>query len=600
MIEKTSISKIRKTVEQLCAFGQKVAGSKAEVQAANFLHDCLFNFGFKKVEKQPFDVVGWEPESCKVRIIKPVEKEMESALFPYGESASVEGLLAPVDWKIDADDPSSSSIGKGMIGFTEWGPDTYLSPRMTYYRAAKLGYEGLIVAAPDEGDLLKVVVIPERHLKIPVVCITKEEGDSLFSMMNDGDVVVRIDTEVKVAGRLESYNVVAILEGDGTTNEEVLIGAHYDSWFQGAADNCAQAAIVLELARVFQAQAKSGKPPKRTIRFIFYGAEESGSDDFYFWLNGSKAYVRDNKESVARTVAVLSLDSTGYPDPAIDYIFATGEMLPFAKSLTVEHGRARSLTYKVPPSYGSDHWFFELSGVPTLYGVSAVQSEHGIAHPSPLYHTTKDDPDHLDYDALQFYAEFMKNALSYLSSTDLLPMDIFIPLERFESILSKYDNMDGNEFDLKPTIGKVKNLMKLKSSFKKILQKHDHDDAARINKLLLKAANGFNRTIGWNTRPIETYSIDYLYRLEMIEDYIHLTSSIKSIRNIPIATFDRDSARRIESKADNPYNWLRIHDSLSNLENERARIGTEIEELLNHLSAMMDEISEDIDNLAQN
>ncbi|MFW9967323.1 MAG: hypothetical protein ACFFEA_09235, partial [Candidatus Thorarchaeota archaeon] len=88
--------------------------------------------------------------------------------------------------------------------------------------------------------------------------------------------------------------------------------------------------------------------------------------------------------------------------------------------------------------------------------------------------------------------------------------------------------------------------------------------------------------------------------LEMIEDYIHLTNSITSIRNIPIANIDLDSARRIESKADNPYNWLRIHDSLANLENERARIRKEIDEVLEQLSSMLDGISEDLISLVQN
>ncbi|MFW9963729.1 MAG: M28 family peptidase [Candidatus Sifarchaeia archaeon] len=594
MVEKTSISEIKKTVEHLCSFGQKVAGTEAEVQAANFLHDSLLSYGFSKVEKQPFDVVGWDPKSCKVAITKPVQKEVESALFPHGKTESVQGLLVPVD----QEELSSSSLGKSRIAFSEWGPDTYLSPRMTYFRAVKLGYEGLIIAAPDEGDLLKVVVIPGGLLKIPVVCVTKEEGDSLISMMKDGDVVVKIETEVEVTEKLDSYNVVAILDGDGTSNDEVAIGAHYDSWFQGAADNCGPAAIVLELARIFHAQAKLGKAPKRTIRFLFYGAEESGSNDFYFWLNGSKAYVRNNKESVARTVAVLSLDSTGYAHPSIDYIYVTGEMLAFAKSLTVENGRARSLTFKVPPSYGSDHWFFELSGVPTIYGVSGVPSKHGIAQPSTFYHTTKDDPDHLDFDALQFYAEFMKNALSYLSNTALLPIDVFVPLERFEVILSNYDKMEGNPFDLEPIITKVKNFIKYKSSFEKLLasigQKNKSEDTVRINKFLMTVVSGCNRTIGWNTRPIETYSIDYLYRFEMVEDYIHLTNSIKSLRNIPVANFDYDSSKRIEAQSDNPYNWLSIHDSLVNLESERTRIRKEIEEEIASLSEFLDKISNEI------
>ncbi|MHA3964518.1 MAG: M28 family metallopeptidase [Candidatus Thorarchaeota archaeon SMTZ1-45] len=600
-IETTSIDKIRKTVEYLCDLGVKVAGTDTEIQAANYLYGCLKDYGFSHVEKQSFDVHGWNPKSCRVRITKPIEKELESALFPHGKSESIEGLLSPVDWEIDENESSASLFGKGRVAFSEWGPDTYLSPRYTYLRAVKLGYEGIIVSAKDEGNMLKVVVIPGGLLKIPVVCITKEEGDSLLSLMNDGDVVVKIKTEVEISERLDSFNVVAILEGDRTTTEEIVIGAHYDSWFQGAADNCAPVAIVLELARIFQNHAKSGNVPRRTIRFLFYGAEESGTDNFYFWLNGSRAYVRNNKESVARTIAVLSLDSTGYASPSIDWIYTTGEMHGFAKSLTVEHGRARSLTYKVPPSYGSDHWFFELSGVPTIYGVSGIVSEHGIAQPSPLYHTTKDDPNHLDYDALHFYAEFMKNALSYLSSTDLLPMDIFVPLEKFYEILTKYSKMDGNPFDLLSIIAKVKDFMKHKSSFTKLLssidQKGKPKDVTRINKFLMKVANGCNRTIGWNTRPIETYSVDYLYRFEMIEDYIHLTNSIKSLRNIPVATFDLDSAKRIESKSDNPYNWLSVHDSLAKLESERTRIGKEIEQEIASLSEFLNNIMSELKEL---
>ena len=96
MVEKTSISEIKKTVEHLCAIGQKVAGTKEEVEAANYLRDQLLEFGFSKVEMQPFDVVGWDPKSCKVKITKPVQKELTSALFPHtnSESATVPVPLA--------------------------------------------------------------------------------------------------------------------------------------------------------------------------------------------------------------------------------------------------------------------------------------------------------------------------------------------------------------------------------------------------------------------------------------------------------------------------------------------------------------------------
>ncbi len=586
--DNTSIDEIRKTVQQLCDFGQKVAGTKAEVKAANYLYESLKGFGFSKVEKQAFDVHGWDPRSSTVKITEPVQKEIESALFPYCKSESVEGQIVPIESREETPSPDNN----GQIAFADWGSDVYLSVRANYFRAVKLGYEGLIVAGPQD-DLLKVVVIAcGGLLEIPVVCITKEEGDSLRAMMDEGDVTVSIETEVEVSEKSQSHNVVAILEGDRSSEHEIVIGAHYDSWFQGAADNCAPAATVLELARLFQAKAEKGEVPKRTIRVLFYGAEESGSNDLYFWLVGSQAYVRDNQDSVAKTAAVLSLDSTGYTHPATDHIDATADVLDFAKSLRADDGKVPSLTYGTPPSYGSDHWFFEISGVPTIYGV---------AFTSPLYHTQKDIPENLDFDAVHFYAEYMKNALLHLSNCNLLPLDVFAPLKRFEEILSKYNGMEGSPVDVKPIIDKVKQLNRRKSSFGKMLASAERENNpklfANINQFLLKAANGFNRTIGWTTRPLITYTSDYLSRLELIEDYIHLDNSITNLRKIPISYFDSVTVKRMESQSDNPYNWIRIHDSLVNLEQERARIKKEIEEEITSLSELISNLSKGLDNL---
>ena len=588
--ENTSIDEIRKTVQQLCDFGQKVAGTESEVKAANYLYDCLKGFGFLKVEKQTFDVHGWDPRSSTFKITEPVQKEVETALFPYCKSESVEGPVVPIETRED----DSSPDDKGLIAFADWGTDVYLSVRASYFRAVKLGYKGLIIAGPQD-DLLKVVVIPTGgFLEIPVVCITKKAGDSLRTMMEKGEVTVSIETDVEISDKAQSHNVVAILEGDGTSEHEIVVGAHYDSWFQGAADNCAPAATVLELARLFQVKAEKGNLPKRTIRFLFYGAEESGSTDFYFWLVGSQAYVRDNQESVSRTAAVLSLDSTGYTHPATDNIDATAEIFDFAKSLRTDVGKVLSLTFRSPPSYGSDHWFFEISGVPTIYGV---------AFTSPLYHTQMDIPENLDFDAVHFYAEYMKAALLHLSSCDRLPIDIFAPLKRVEEILTKYSRMDGNPVDLKPLVASVRKLIKRKSSFQKVLASSEYNDnpeqLERINHFLLTAVNGFNRTIGFNTRPFSTYTSDYLSRLEMIEDFIHLNTSITNLRKIPISNFDDVTVKRMEAQSDNPYNWLRIHDSLANLEQERARIKTEIQEEIVSLSGMISSLQEEIDKIIE-
>jgi Zn-dependent M28 family amino/carboxypeptidase len=63
----------------------------------------------------------------------------------------------------------------------------------------------------------------------------------------------------------------------------VKAGAHLDSWVaaDGAADNAAGSAVVMEAARIL---ATMGVRPKRTIRFALWSGEEQG-------LYGSFAYV---------------------------------------------------------------------------------------------------------------------------------------------------------------------------------------------------------------------------------------------------------------------------------------------------------------------
>jgi len=86
------------------------------------------------------------------------------------------------------------------------------------------------------------------------------------------------------------YNVVAELPGtDRVHGEQVLLGAHLDSWHPGtgATDNAAGSAVMMEAIRILKAiDAK----PKRTVRIGLWGGEEQG-------LLGSRAYVEGHLAS---------------------------------------------------------------------------------------------------------------------------------------------------------------------------------------------------------------------------------------------------------------------------------------------------------------
>ena len=95
-----------------------------------------------------------------------------------------------------------------------------------------------------------------------------------------------------------SQNVCAIIEGREKPEEIISFGAHYDSVYfsTGVYDNMSGSVIVMELAKYFAAH-----PPRRTMRFNWYGSEEQG-------LLGSKAWVAAHEEELARHVLMINLD----------------------------------------------------------------------------------------------------------------------------------------------------------------------------------------------------------------------------------------------------------------------------------------------------
>ena len=96
----------------------------------------------------------------------------------------------------------------------------------------------------------------------------------------------------------------------GTSAQEIIVGAHYDSADAGpgADDNASGLAVMLEVARLISSQATP-----YTIRFIAFGAEESG-------LLGSYAYLNQmSQEEFENVIAMINLDSLIAGDVAYVY-----------------------------------------------------------------------------------------------------------------------------------------------------------------------------------------------------------------------------------------------------------------------------------------
>jgi hypothetical protein len=207
-----------------------------------------------------------------------------------------------------------------------------------------------------------------------------------------------------VARRMQSPNVIAILPGSDPSlaNEYILLMGHLDHdgivepkngdrIMNGAMDNAAGIATMLEVARAF---AASGKRPKRSLLFAAVTAEEDG-------LLGSDYLARNPVTGAGKVVGVVNLDM-----PILTYDFE--DVVAFgAEHSTISQAVARAapqVGIKLSPDPNpeqvifvrSDHYSFVKQGVP------AVALDTGSAGPGEAatadflanhYHQVSDEID---------------------------------------------------------------------------------------------------------------------------------------------------------------------------------------------------------------
>ena len=157
--------------------------------------------------------------------------------------------------------------------------------------------------------------IKSRHIYHPDITLVTDTLARDLQKIGDGNFALRMDRFVHEGKILD--NVEAELKGSDS-DEIVLVTAHLDSTAAlsdcsydpetdsspGADDDASGVAGVLAIAKIVK-QIAEFAPPKRTIRFVLFNAEEHG-------LVGSKAYARNQALFAAPIVAVYQMDMIGY------------------------------------------------------------------------------------------------------------------------------------------------------------------------------------------------------------------------------------------------------------------------------------------------
>ena len=232
---------------------------------------------------------------------------------------------------------------------------------------------------------------------------------------------------------VNAYNILADIPGTDRTNEYVMAGAHLDSWVasDGAVDNAAGSAVIMEAARILKAL---NVRPKRTIRFALWNGEEQG-------ILGSLAYVdrhlATRAPSIDPALAGLSNNRTwrsrwpveprpGYRDLVAYFnidngsgkirgINAEGNVAaaPIFQEWLAPFASMGASTVSLRPSGGTDHVYMQTVGIP---GYQFIQDP--LDYSSRLHHTSIDSYDHLKPEDMRQAAVIMAAFLLQAANSD--------------------------------------------------------------------------------------------------------------------------------------------------------------------------------------
>lgn len=304
--------------------------------------------------------------------------------------------------------------------------------------AAKHGAKAMLVVNPplrdEKDDLYKFGREGSRETyELPMVHIKQQMASTLLSRgglptleqlekdiaedrKSHSAALANVQVTVKsglVSNELKTKNVLGILEGDGSTDEFVVVGGHFDHLgiaarmfgsddkkfiHNGADDNASGTAGVLEMARVLMMSPKL----HRNVLFICFSGEEMG-------LLGSAHYVDNPTIPLAKIRAMMNFDMIGRFSENDVMIYG----VPTAEEFSAVCDRASAETgmpYKLGKSLpgNSDHYSFQQKKIPVIFPFTGLHRQ---------YHKPEDDWELIKPDGATRILKF-----SYLTLVDVANM----------------------------------------------------------------------------------------------------------------------------------------------------------------------------------
>lgn len=302
--------------------GPRLAGSPAARASHEWALARFKELGLANIKVEPFTVDGWERGVESAQVLSPVPQHLHVSALGHSVATPADGIAAPIvrfDTLEDLEAAPEGSL-KGKIAFVD-KKMTRLQDGGGYGEAVGVRGKGPEAAARKGAVALLIRSVGTDSHRFPHTGITRyaqdvnaipagalsnPDADQLNRLLAlGGPVTLKLTLANQSMGPLSDANVMAEIKGRELPEEIVVIGAHLDSWDlgTGALDDGAGVGIVLASARIIKSLPQA---PRRTIRFVLFGAEEVG-------LVGAEAYAKAHAAEMPKHHIGTEADFGGGP-----------------------------------------------------------------------------------------------------------------------------------------------------------------------------------------------------------------------------------------------------------------------------------------------
>lgn len=270
--------------------GQRLAATEAEARARAWGVKKLTALGFQNVHIETYRMPVWVRGVETAEVLGASSQKLSIAALGYSGSTGAQPLEAEIVYFPSLADLQAAPAGslKGKIAFIDHAMvPTQDGSQYGYYGAVRRA--GPSIAAGKGAAAVLIRSIGTDHHRNPHTGVTTwakgvspiaaaalsvPDAEQLVRLVKRGPVKLRLSVTPQFKGEAESGNVIADIPGSDPAAGIIVVGGHLDSWDLGTGAIDDAAGVAITTAAALQA-AKLGQP-RRTIRVVWFGAEEVG------------------------------------------------------------------------------------------------------------------------------------------------------------------------------------------------------------------------------------------------------------------------------------------------------------------------------------